>query len=169
MQTILYMAISIDGKTTQQNENVDWVTEFDIQRMDKLMNEYGAMLMGSGTYRSFGDELPNNQALMVVMTSDQELLDKKQENVIFVNDKPENVLKLIETKGFDKVLLAGGEELNSTFLAQDLIDEIRLLIEPIVIGTGKSLFKDSKQIKKFNNISVEQFDTGVLEVTYRKI
>ncbi|MFZ1720995.1 MAG: dihydrofolate reductase family protein [Microgenomates group bacterium] len=169
MQTILYMAASIDGKTTQNDENVDWVSDSEIERMDNLMKKCGVMLMGRGTYESFGDELPSEQSLMVVMTSSNELLDKKQENVIFVNDTPSNVLNLIESKGFTKVLLAGGEKINSSFLEQDLIDEMRLMIKPIVIGTGKALFSQSENLKKFKLISVEQLDNNVLEVVYKKL
>ena len=50
MKVILYMATSINGKTTGINDNTDWVEESDVQRMDSLMKKCGVMLMGTGTY-----------------------------------------------------------------------------------------------------------------------
>ena len=39
MQTILFMAISLDGKTTGLNDDISWVTEKDVDPMDKLMTD----------------------------------------------------------------------------------------------------------------------------------
>jgi len=163
------MSVSIDGKTTQQRDNVDWVAYDDIKRMDALMKECGIMLMGRATYESFGDELPNEHALMVVMTTDQSLLDKTQKNVLFTNDSPKNVLQIIEQKGYSNVVLAGGNVLNASFLRENLVDELRLIIQPIVIGTGKPLFESSKEVKSFELVDVQNLNGGVLEVRYRKI
>lgn len=168
MKTILYMTVSLDGKTTHLDDNVEWVTEADIAKMDSLMMECGVMLMGRGTYESFGDELPNDQALMVVMTSDETLLSKDQQNVLFLHESPVSVLSILSEKGFDQVLLAGGEQLNASFLVADLIDEIRLLVEPIVLGSGKSLFTQSAEIKKFSLAEVIQHQDDVVELVYLK-
>jgi len=106
---------------------------------------------------------------MVVMTSDQSLLDKTQKNVLFTNDSPKNVLQIIEQKGYSNVVLAGGNVLNASFLRENLVDELRLIIQPIVIGTGKPLFESSKEVKSFELVDVQNLNGGVLEVRYRKI
>lgn len=165
MKTILYMAISVDGKTTGENEDVSWVTESDIERMDALMMECGVMVMGRGTYESFGDELPNDKALQVVLTSQPELLKRNIDNVVFTDKKPEEVLSTLEEKGFTQVLIAGGEKLNSSLLKSNLIDEIRLIRKPIILGIGKSLFSGMFNTE-LQLIEVQQLNNGSLEVRY---
>lgn len=141
------MAITIDGKTTGKDGDTSWVTEDDVKPMDELMVECGVMIMGSKTYDSFGDELPNDRALQVVITSRKDLLDKTRDNVIFTDKNPGEVLHMLEEQGYSKVMLAGGEELNSSFLKEELIDEIWLIQKPLVLGLGKSLFNFNTKVE----------------------
>jgi len=162
------MACSIDGKTTYENDDTNWVESDDIERMDKLMIDCGVMIMGRNTYESFGDELPNDKALQVVLTNNSELLSRKIENVIFTNDNPKMIIENLIKKGFDKSILAGGAETNTAFLKENLIDEIRLIIKPLVIGKGKPLFNEIGEIKNFELVNVETLTNGSLELIYGK-
>lgn len=146
MKTILYMATSITGKTTSGKDDTSWVQESDIERMDAEMTLCGVMVMGKATYESFGDDLPLGKALLVVMTHDKDLLAKKQDDLIFTDSSPKEMLNMLEGKGFQEVLLAGGESLNSTFLSENLVNEIRIIVKPLVIGQGKSLFNVTKNV-----------------------
>jgi len=137
------MAVSIDGKTTGKDDDVSWVTDSDVERMDDFMMQCGVMVMGSKTYESFGEDLPNDKALQVVLTKQDKLLKKKINNVIFTDKEPKEVLSMLEEMGFKQAVLAGGEKLNTSFLGSNLIDEIRLICKPIILGEGKSLFSRS--------------------------
>lgn len=167
MKVTLYMAISIDGKTTAGTDDVSWVETSDIDRMDTCMEQCGVMVMGRGTYESFGDDLPTEKAWQVVVTNQQVLLTQSSKNVTFTNQSPEEVLKMIEDKGFSEVLLAGGEELNTTFLNKKLIDEIRLIVKPIVIGQGKSLFKQLDGLHRFELVGLTKLENGSTEMKYK--
>lgn len=147
MKTILFMAVSLDGKTAGDNGDTSWVSDEDVKPMDELMVDCGVMIMGSKTYDSFGDELPNEQALQVVMTTRADLLNQKQDNVIFTDKKPAEVLAMLEEKGFEKVMLAGGEELNSSFLKDGLLDEVWVIQKPLILGVGKSLFETNAKME----------------------
>ena len=51
-------------------------------------------------------------------------------------------------------MLQGGPDLVSTFIQLGLIDEYRISVDPIILGAGKSLFKDVKDrlnLKLFKN------------------
>jgi len=50
MKKIVYMAISLDGKITYNDDDTSWVPDDDVERFDKLMVDCGAMIMGSKTY-----------------------------------------------------------------------------------------------------------------------
>ncbi len=162
------MAISIDGKTTRDADNIDWVEVTDIERMDILMKECGVMMMGSKTYESFGEDLPNDQALQVVLTSNPDYLKLSLENVIFTKDKTREVLEKLDRDGFTKVLLAGGSALNTSMMDEDLIDEIRLIVKPLVIGKGKPLFNDAREIYKFELRDVIKLNGGSVELRYTR-
>ena len=168
MYTILYMTTSIDGKTTRDADNVDWVEVTDIERMDTLMKECGVMMMGSKTYESFGEDLPNDQALQVVLTSNPDYLKLSLENVIFTKGKPREVLEKLDGDGFAKVLLAGGSTLNTSMMNEDLIDEIRLIVKPLVIGKGKPLFNDASEIYKFELRDVIKLKGNSVELRYTR-
>lgn len=165
MKTILYMATSITGKTTSSDDDTSWVQEADIARFDAEMTRCGVMVMGKATYESFGEDLPLGKALLVVMTHDKDLLDKSQEGLIFTDSSPKEVLNMLTGKGYQEVMLAGGENLNSAFLSDNLVDEIRVIVKPLIIGQGKSLFNTSKNVnlKLLSNTSLEN---GSIELVY---
>lgn len=165
MKTILCMATSITGKTTSGNDDTSWVQESDVERMDAVMTRCGAMVMGKSTYDSFGDDLPLGKALLVVMTHDKDLLAKKQDGLIFTDSSPKETLNMLEGKGFQEVMLAGGESLNSTFLTENLVNEIKIIVKPLVIGQGKSLFDVPKNmsLKLLSNTTLKN---GSIELVY---
>lgn len=166
MKLILYMTTSLDGKTTRGEDDTSWVEEAEIARFDAEMIRCGVMIMGRKTYESFGDDLPVGKALLVVMTHDLALLDTHLEGVIFTDDLPVDVLEMLKTKGYIKAMLTGGEDLNSSFLKDGLIDEVRVILKPLVIGEGKSLFRGS-HFRKAELVKNEQLPTGAIELTYR--
>lgn len=162
------MATSMTGKITSGADDTSWVELSDIERMDTLMIECGVMIMGKGTYESFGDDLPIGKALLVVMTHDQNLLTKNRDGLIFTSSSLKDVLILLEQKGYQKIMLAGGENLNSAFLQERLINEIRVIIKPLVIGQGKSLFNIPKDLQ-LKLISSMPLSNNSIELAYEVI
>ena len=52
-------------------------------------------------------------------------------------------------------------------MGRGLVDEYRLMIEPVVVGGGKRLFPDDGQARALDLVSMTQSPTGVLICTYR--
>ena len=61
----------------------------------------------------------------------------------------------------------GSSNFASQLIANDLVDEYRLMIEPIVLGGGKRLFPDDGKARPLELVSVETAKTGVQICTYR--
>ncbi|QBI56697.1 dihydrofolate reductase family protein [Streptomonospora litoralis] len=61
----------------------------------------------------------------------------------------------------------GSADLARQFVQKDLVDEYRLMIEPITLGGGKRLFPDDGEARPLELVSVTQTPTGVLICTYR--
>jgi dihydrofolate reductase len=55
-----------------------------------------------------------------------------------------------------------------SLLQDDLLDELRLMLHPIVVGSGKRLFEDSSDQKTLQLVDSKTFSTGVLYLTYQQ-
>ncbi|HEY3672569.1 MAG TPA: dihydrofolate reductase family protein, partial [Acidimicrobiia bacterium] len=60
----------------------------------------------------------------------------------------------------------GSATVAKSLLAHDLVDELDLMIEPIVLGGGKSIFSEDGIARRFRLESVTQANTGVLCCRY---
>ena len=73
-------------------------------------------------------------------------------------------LKRGEGKG---IFVVGGATLVSSLMNLDLIDELRLVVHPLVLGTGTALFKDVTDRRPLELVSTSPADTGQVVLTYR--
>ncbi len=78
---------------------------------------------------------------------------------------PHKALEILA--GHDEVIVAGGGKLNSSFLAEGLVDEIYLDIEPIVLGQGIPLFKERDFLHHLQLVGQKKFGQDVLQLHYR--
>ena len=66
------------------------------------------------------------------------------------------------------MLILGGAGLVSTFMNLGLIDEYHLVVNPVVLGGGKRLFKDVKERRKLKLIGTKTFKSGKVVLHYSK-
>ena len=67
------------------------------------------------------------------------------------------------------IQVMGSPTLAGTLITHDLVDEYRLMIEPIVLGGGKRLFPDDGRARPLELVSTSTSGTGVLICTYRPV
>jgi dihydrofolate reductase len=60
----------------------------------------------------------------------------------------------------------GGATLVSSLMNLGLIDELRLVVQPIVLGKGKALFKDVKERHVLKLLEAKPLKSGVVRLTY---
>ena len=65
------------------------------------------------------------------------------------------------------LLVMGSTQLTSTLLSAGLVDELLLMIEPVLLGGGKSIFPTDSEMRALELLSVQPSDSGVLVCTYR--
>jgi dihydrofolate reductase len=82
-------------------------------------------------------------------------------------DVADGVTKLKEGDG-GPILVAGSSTLVHSLIENDLIDELRLMVFPVLIGGGKRIFPDSRQKKPFELTATQTFGTGVAVHTYKR-
>jgi len=77
----------------------------------------------------------------------------------------EEVFRLKQKPGQD-ILIAGSSELVNTLMQHNLIDEYRLLVYPLILGSGKRLFGDGMKLP-LKLLEAKTFDSGVVLLRYQ--
>lgn len=73
---------------------------------------------------------------------------------------------LREREGGD-IQVMGSSALAAQLIANDLVDEYRLMLEPILLGGGKRLFPDDGRARRLELVSTSTSSTGVVICRYR--
>jgi dihydrofolate reductase len=86
-------------------------------------------------------------------------------STLISGDVAEGVGKLKEGDG-GPILVAGSATLVHSLIENDLVDELRLMVFPVIIGGGRRLFPESQQKKAFKPTDTKAFGSGVAVHTY---
>jgi dihydrofolate reductase len=137
-----------------------------------------SMLMGRVLYEEWAafwpnqdpDENPvaarmNGVRKYVVSTTLEEPLEWQNSTSIGDN-VAEEISRLKEQPGKD-ISISGSPTLVRSLLEEDLLDELRLMVHPIVVGSGKRLFEDGGDQKALQLVDSKIFSTGVLYLSYQ--
>ena len=137
----------------------------------------GGYLLGRRTYDSFAGHWPNasdeeqflaeplnSRPKYVASTMLSEPLEW-QHSTVLGDDIPGAVAELKQQDG-DHLLMIGSTTLVPTLMDHELIDEFRVMIDPIVVGGGKRLFPDDGTLRPLKPVDSEVTTTGVILATY---
>lgn len=148
----------------------------------RLAERGGALLQGGTTYRvsatawsgqtdtgnPFADWINQAQKYVVSDTLTEADLTWQPTTIIRSTDLISQVSTLREQPGGD-IYIYGSLSIVRALLDAGLVDELVLMIEPITLGGGKTLFPTDGQMRTFELISTETAATGVLLCRYRPI
>jgi dihydrofolate reductase len=84
---------------------------------------------------------------------------------IATGDFRDEITKLKSLDGKD-LLVYGGASFDSSLIQEKLIDEFYLFVNPLIMGNGKTIFKDLKEIQKLTLIESKMFDSGLVLLHY---
>jgi dihydrofolate reductase len=82
-------------------------------------------------------------------------------------DDPIGAIRRLRAQRGAAIQVMGSASLAKQLIEHDLVDEYRLMIEPILLGGGKQLFPSDGQARALELVSVTTTGTGVLICTYR--
>jgi dihydrofolate reductase len=161
------MATSLNGNITFGGNSTDWVDKADWKYFYKITKDSKVIIMGSETFKQFADDFPQKQALNVVVTTKTELLNKKIDGAIFTDKSPKEIIKMLSNKGYKETCLIGGEKLNTSFIKDNLVDEIYVDIHPYIIGEGLRMFGSiDKMFKKLKLKDIKKLGKGLVLLHY---
>jgi dihydrofolate reductase len=193
MQVLVSEFMSLDGvvqapggkdeDTTGGFRHGGWSFEFfDPEVMGAVVDEYAqrseVLLQGRRTYQVSADAWPSRggnpfadwinraQKYVVSNTLSDADITWSPTTIIRGAELVDTVSKLRDRPGGD-IYVYGSLTLVQSLLAEGLVDELVLMIEPITLGGGKTLFPNDGEARKFELISAQTANTGVQICRYR--
>ncbi|BCG71534.1 dihydrofolate reductase [Mesorhizobium sp. 113-1-2] len=143
--------------------------------MEELFSKPFALLLGRRTYDIFAAYWPYqkdpiadafNPATKYVATHRPDTLT--WQNTQWLGPDIVAALRRLSQEDGPDLLIQGSADLIQTLLANGLIDEIRLMIFPLVLGKGKRLFGDDAMPAAFKLAKSQTSSTGVIIATYER-
>jgi dihydrofolate reductase len=162
-------------------EHGGWAFQFergaegDKFKLDEVL-EAEALLLGRVTYEGFAAAWPsitddagfaekmNGMPKLVVSNTLDELTWNN--STAIRGDDAEQVAKLKEQSG-GPILVSGSATLVRTLAQHDLVDEYRLMVFPIVLGSGKRLFDGGAATMPLRLARLQEVGAGIVILTYQ--
>jgi dihydrofolate reductase len=172
-----------DEDTTGGFERGGWHLRFfdDMSRewVVENLTEAGGFLFGRRTYETLAGYWPkapeeeqviaqplNTRPKYVASTTLTDPLEW-QNSTVLKGDVAEAVTALKQEDG-DDLLAIGSTKLVQTLLKHDLVDEFRLMIDPLVVGGGKRIFRDEGALRPLRLVDSQVTSTGAIVATYAR-
>lgn len=165
MQVILYMAVTGNGYIAKENDDTSWVSKEEWDSYSAIVRKAGNLVIGHRTYDIITKqpEFGEFEKVKIVIVSHNDFKTLSSNHVTVRT--PEEALNLL--KDFEEVVVAGGSNLNSSFVEENLIDEIYLDIEPIIFGKGIKLFADNNFEAKLKLLGTRNLTEDIIQIHYK--
>ena len=176
-KVIVSNLMSLDGFFEGPNHELDWFVvdeEFFAYARDMLRG-VDTIVFGRKTYQHMADYWPSapadeiadqmNNLPKIVFSRTLESAEW-QNSTLVKSDAIAEISKLKQLPGKDMVIL-GSASLASFLLQQGLIDEYRVILNPVLLGSGRPLFQDVKQRLRLKLSSTKLFGSGVVVLYYQ--
>ena len=148
--------------------------------VDRVLGTSDTLLIGRETYDSFAGAWPDREAAggedayfakklgdaRKVVVSNQQLEFTWRNSELLTGAFAEAVTALKSEPGETHIAMSGSPSVVRQLLAAGLLDELHLLVHPIIIGKGMRLFDEGENPIPLALISSETFSTGVLDLIY---
>jgi dihydrofolate reductase len=187
-KVVLQEFVSLDGMAAGPNDSVDFIpasmqgdASFGREQM-ALMETVDTLLLGRVTYGLFAGYWPN-----VTEGPEKEFADKFNglsrvvfsktlerapwgswnEGAVVRGDAAAEVATLKQGSGKD-LLISGSISLAQSLIGAGLVDDFRLVLCPVVLGDGRSLFEAKETQSPMRLVSAMPLDRGAVSLVYSK-
>jgi dihydrofolate reductase len=176
-----FIFTSLDGFYEGPNGELDWPViddEFDDFAVRQL-DEADLVGFGGATYEHMAAYWPTEQAMandpaitsrlnekekLVFSTA---LTDASWSGTTVVRGEATEHVPAIKAAAGKDLLVIGSAHLTASLAQAGVLDELRIMVCPIVLGQGRSLFEDLKDRISLTLLDVRQFDSGNVVLIYR--
>jgi dihydrofolate reductase len=172
----LGMNVSLDGYVATLDGNLDWAfANFDAElgaSTIEMLSQLDTILLGSNNYEEQAAAWPNREGPLadIMNAMGKVVFSKTLDKVEWVNSRlatgsPAEEIALLKQQPGKTIGVAGGARFAQSLSKQGLIDEYRLTVHPVVLGSGMPLFVAPLTLKLLHT---RTFATGVVVLTYQR-
>lgn len=183
MRKVIYsMPVSLDGFIEGPNGDFNWAVPdlelhqyFNDQELEISTHLYGRRLYETMSYWQTADMNPLSTPVEVEFARRWQqvptivfstTLEHVKANARMVKENiASEIARLKAQPGKDMIL--GGAGIGATFMKLGLIDEYRLYVHPVVLGSGKPFFPQSSEKINLQLIETRTFTSGVVYLRYQ--
>jgi len=189
---IAAVQMSVDGFIEGPNGELDWAKVEDKEtwrNMDETLESVDTFILGRVMYPAyeqywlsilanptgilpFSGKVASKNEIAYASRADKiphlvlsKTLDKVEWKTTRIVRDVEEIRKLKQQSGKD-LLALGGATLVSSLMNLGLIDELRLMVNPVVLGAGKALFKDVQERRALKLVRAKSLRSGKVSLTY---
>jgi dihydrofolate reductase len=178
---IFQMMVSLDGYFEGGNKELDWhlVDEEFNEYASALLDSVDTILFGRVTYQLMASYWPtpiaktNDPVIAEKMNNLQKVVFSKtltkaewNNTMLVKKNAVEEISKLKQQSGKNMVIF-GSSDLTVNLTNSNLIDEYRIFVNPVVLGSGKPLLKGLKDRLSLNLIRTKIFKSGLVMLCYK--
>lgn len=170
---ILYITMSADGFIADSAGGVGWLS-------GAAGEDYGygdfyasmdAVLLGRTTYEQilgFGGDFPYADKPVYVFSSDSNLR-VAAENVVPIHEPAEEFVARLKLTEGGPIWLGGGSALTTTLWNAGLVDELRLFIQPVMLGEGLPFIGAEHRRRGLELVKAQALPADLVELHYRVV
>ena len=178
---IAFEQVSLDGYFVDSNGDMSWAHKDDQESKDfaaKSASGGGVLVFGRVTYEMMASYWPTpmadeqNPVVAAAMSKHPKIVfSRTLDEVTWENTKlirgdlPVEIRKLKNVSDLDLVILGSGT-IVSQLAEADLIDEYQLIVNPIILGSGRTLFEGVDHKLPLNLTSSRVFENGNVLLHY---
>lgn len=175
---ILFNMMTLDGFFEGPNADISWHnTDEEFNRFaDEQLETAGMLVFGRKTYELMASYWPNavddpkiarlmNALPKLVFSST--MARAEWNNTRLVKDHPAAEIAALKLEPGKDLFLFGSARLASSLARQGLIDEFRIMLNPVILGAGTPLFSGITHPLRLNLTSARSFANGNVLLTYR--
>jgi dihydrofolate reductase len=180
---IMWNVITLDGyfEGTQNWDlsfhNVIWGEELEKLSIDQL-NAADYLVFGRVTYEGMAaywtkaeGEAAEQEVAKLMNSIPKIVISKTLEsaewnNTTLIRENASEEIQKLKEQGGKDMYVFGSAILSETFINDNLYDEYRIGIAPVILGSGRPLFRQGIQAKNLSLISTQQLLTGGVVLTY---
>jgi len=177
-QLIMWNMMTLDGYFEGPDHDISWLEASWGEELEAFSIEQGeaagALLFGRATYELMASHWPSAEgtiadfmnALPKIVAS-KTLKKAEWNNTRLVGGDVAGSVAELKREFTKDIFLFGSANLAADLAAHNLIDEIRIGVNPVVLGEGTPLFKNWPKRQKLEMIESRQLKTGVAILFYR--
>lgn len=184
-KVFLHMNVSLDGLIEDDDHDIDWHfvdDEFE-EYINNVLRSIDGMIFGRVAHRVLSEYWPT-------AASNPEASDRHLEAVRMMNSLPKYVIsdgdyetrwqnshvirgdvaseiRRLKNKPEKDIALFAGAGVAQSFIRMGLIDEYRIVVNPVLLGGGTPLFKGGREKINLRLLNTKTFGSGVLVLTYK--